>query len=207
MRLALSATVFTLILSFRVARLVSRTAEEDNRTFSLVRSFEALSNRKRDLRGKYPGWYWRLVRRMVRIYWASYEEARGYIVRAIRDSSGQDRERLIALEGELDSLAHSRQQGINFGEGCALLIFAGITVGLMVLSRPAVAGLTGFLVEMLAILFSAVIVFLTVNVFGPTAEPEVEGAGTDEKPRGVTGCYFRIRPGARSSSGSLSWRA
>ena len=161
--LALSATVFTLILSFRVARLVSRTTDEDNRTFALVRSFEDLS--KRDMISP------EVSKRILDIdaadgqeLVASYDKAREYIADAIEKSSGPDRDRLIALEGELDSLAHSRQQGINFGEGCALLIFAGITVGLLILSRPAVAGLTGFLVEMMSVLFSAVIVFLTVNV-------------------------------------------
>ena len=43
--LALSATVFTLILSFRVARLASRTQDEDNRAFRLFREFSSLSRR------------------------------------------------------------------------------------------------------------------------------------------------------------------
>ena len=36
--ITLSATVFTLLLAFRVTRLVSRTSEEDNRTFIVYRN-------------------------------------------------------------------------------------------------------------------------------------------------------------------------
>ena len=69
------------------------------------------------------------------------------------------------VEVGLDVLAHSRQQGINVGEICVLFIFAGLVVGTALLTRPAdVQGLTGFVVEMFAILFPAVMVFLTFNV-------------------------------------------
>ena len=51
--IALSATVFTLLLAFRVARLVARTSDEENRTFSILRKLDALSRRdviNRDVR-------------------------------------------------------------------------------------------------------------------------------------------------------------
>ena len=52
---------------------------------------------------------------------------------------------------DLDTLGHSRQEGINFGEMCALFIFAGMVVGIALLSRPSeVSGMTGVLVEMFA---------------------------------------------------------
>ena len=43
--LFLSATVFALILSFRVARLATRTQDEDNRAFKLFRNLEDLEER------------------------------------------------------------------------------------------------------------------------------------------------------------------
>ena len=43
--LGVSATVFTLILAFRVARLVGRTTSEDATMFSLFRSLDVLANR------------------------------------------------------------------------------------------------------------------------------------------------------------------
>ena len=43
--IALSATVFTLLLAFRVARLVTRTSDEENRTFSILRKLDSLVRR------------------------------------------------------------------------------------------------------------------------------------------------------------------
>ncbi len=47
----------------------------------------------------------------------------------------------------------------------ALVIFGGITVFLALASRPEVLGWSGFLFEAFAVLFSAVTVFLVVNVW------------------------------------------
>ena len=43
--IALSATVFTLLLAFRVARLVTRASDEENRTFSVLRKLDSLVRR------------------------------------------------------------------------------------------------------------------------------------------------------------------
>ena len=66
----------------------------------------------------------------------------------------------------MDTLARSKQQDITLGEMFALFIFAGITVSLALLSRPPeTEGWTRFLVDLFAMLISAVIVFLVVNVW------------------------------------------
>ena len=161
--LALSATVFTLILSFRVARLASRTQDEDNRAFRLFREFSSLSRR-----GVVSA---RLCECVLVIdqsqgeeLRAAYEEARKHILKGLETAKRRDVERLVALESDLDALAHSRQQDINFGELCALFIFCGITVGLALLSRPDATGAIGFIIEVFTVLFSSVIIFLTFNV-------------------------------------------
>ena len=163
--LFLSATVFALILSFRTARLSSRIQEEDNRALKLFRELEELERRSVIS----PG----VSEHILTIDEKEGEEleyAYGTARRAISDAApqadGPDREKLIEMSFELDALAHSRQQGINFGEICALFIFAGLVVWTALLARPAEAeGLTGFLVEMFAMVFPAVIIFLTINVF------------------------------------------
>ena len=43
--ITLAATVFTLLVAFRVARLSSRTSEEDNRVFSVYRKLDLLARR------------------------------------------------------------------------------------------------------------------------------------------------------------------
>lgn len=81
------------------------------------------------------------------------------------DPDDSDRAQLAEAETQLNVIAHSRQQGIEFGELFALIIFGGITVFIGLASRPGVTGWIGFLVEMLVVLFSSVIVFLIVNVW------------------------------------------
>ena len=48
--IAMAATVFTLLLAFRVARLVTRTSDEENRTFNILRKLDLLVKRGRNRR-------------------------------------------------------------------------------------------------------------------------------------------------------------
>ena len=163
--LALSATIFTLILSFRIARLVSRTAEEENRSFAIFQKLDSLVRR-----GAVSG---EARRHILRIDVSeqkpeslkkAYDDAMKLIHEAESEIENEsDRERLGEVEAELNALVHSKQRGIVFGELFALYVFAGITVALALFSRPEISGWTGFLVETLAALFSAVIVFLIFN--------------------------------------------
>ena len=163
--LALSATIFTLILSFRIARLVSRTTEEENRSFAIFQKLDSLVRR-----GAVSG---EARRHILRIDVSeqkpeslkkAYEDAMRLIHEAESEIENEsDRERLGEVEAELNALVHSKQRGIVFGELFALYVFAGITVALALFSRPEISGWTGFLVETLAALFSAVIVFLIFN--------------------------------------------
>ena len=166
--LFLSATVFALILSFRTVRLASRTQEEDNRAFRLFRELEELERRGVILRWGDAAAFEHILTIDQEQGWElerAYTTARRALNDALPQTNGPEREKLLTLSTELDRLAHSRQQGINFGEICALFIFAGLVVGTALLSRPAaVSGLTGFLVEMFAMLFPAVIIFLACNV-------------------------------------------
>ena len=185
--LFLSATVFALILSFRTARLASRSQEEDNRAFKIFRKMAELERRgvispdakiKNDMKEmEQQG----LIRPGAKIYEliltidekqgrdleSSYSVARRVISNAWEhaDDFGPDRKNLTALLVELDALAHSRQQGINFGEICAMFIFAGLVVGTALFASPAaVKESTGVIVEMFAMVFPAVIIFLAFNV-------------------------------------------
>ena len=164
--LALSATVFTLILSFRVARLVTRTQDEDNRVFSLFQSLNLLARR---------GLIDSSIRDYIRAMDGSqspeelqnaYNQAK--LCFAQLDTANlapTDQVQLAEAEAQLNTLAHSRQQGIEFGELFSLIIFGGITVFLALLSRPDVSDWTGFLIDIFTVLFSSVIVFLIVNVW------------------------------------------
>lgn len=164
--LVLSATVFALILSFRTARLSGRIQEENDRGFAL---FEELAELERQgviaPESRISGKVLTINRREGRELAAAYTQAHRSLNAALAQAQGADRERLVTAIVELNRLAHSRQRGTNFGEICALFLLAGMVVGIALFSRPAeVSGLTGFLVEMFAMLFPAVILFLGFNV-------------------------------------------
>ena len=161
--LTLAATVFILILSFRVARLSARIQDEDNRAFRLVRELDGLA-RRNVIEGE-------VCEDILTINEASgpelqgaYDKSRRTIEAAIRNAVPRDREKLIALEADLDALTHSRQQGLNFGELSAIIIIAGLILLLSLLSRPDVSGVTAFLVDVFSVLFATVIVFVTFSI-------------------------------------------
>ena len=161
--LALSATVFTLILSFRVARFVSRARDEDNQMFSLFRALESLARRGVVSR-EACGAVLEIASANGRGLEESYSKCRPCLEEAMVRASGSERDRLVEAEVGLDSLAHSRRQGINFGEFCALMISGVMTVWLALFSKPGVSGVLGFMSDIFTMLFSAVVIFLVVNV-------------------------------------------
>ena len=164
--LGLSATVFTLLRSFRVARLSTQTQDEDNRVYSLFQNLDLLARRN-------------VVDPAVREHvididkavtpeqlQTAYHNTKECLDRAeATTTDAADQAQLAEAETQLNVIAHSRQQGIDFGELFALIIFGGITVFIGLATRPGVTGWIAFLVEILVVLFSAVIVFLIVNVW------------------------------------------
>ena len=164
--ITLSATVFTLLIAFRVARLASRTSDEDNRTFSVYRKLDLLARR-----GVINGDVCYHILRLDQSKDAAsqkdaYVKARQYIadVRP-QDLNEPDSQLLSDAEANLDALARSKQVDIHLGEVFAMGIFAAITVGLALLSRPPqLGGWTRLLVDLFAMLISAVVVFLLFHI-------------------------------------------
>ena len=198
--LMLSATVFALILSFRTARLSGRIQEENDRGFALFEELAELERQGVIGPGRVSKYVLTINRRDGRELAAAYTQAYRELNAALVQARRTDRKRLVAAVVELNRLAHSRQRGTNFGEICALSLLAGMVVGIALFSRPAeVSGLTGFLVEMFAMLFPAVILFLGFNVLdlererrSGILEPDPEHGG------------YRAALGAAASSGAAA---
>ena len=164
---ALAATVFTLILSFRVARLVARTNDETNRALGLFHRLDFLAGRG-VIGDEVRGYILRIDAPEDSGDLANaYHAARQRIRRAYSESrNDSDRRELAEAATELDALSHSRQEGQDFGEYVALVIFAAITVALILFALDEQArGWNGFLTEMFTMLFCAVVIFLVVNVW------------------------------------------
>ena len=166
--ITLAATVFTLLLAFRVARLVSRTGEEDTRTFLVYRKLELLARR-----GMVSP---QVCEHILEIDKANnnsaaekeaYDHARALIAEvdplALNDADAQ---LLSDAESQLDSLARSKQIDIHLGEQFALWIFGGITIGLALFSLPSNAeqGWTRLIVDLFSMLISAVVTFLLFHI-------------------------------------------
>lgn len=162
----LSATVFILLLTFRVARLAPRTQDEDNRIFALHRAVELLA--RRNLIAPVTSEHILGVdsARNPEELRAAYTRAKLCFVRSAGvNHSVADQKLLANVEAQLNMVVHSRQQGVDFGELFSLIIFGGATVLLSLLSRPEVSGWTAFIYEIFSVMFPAVIVFLIVNVW------------------------------------------
>ena len=164
--LILSATVFTLLLSFRTTRLAARTQDEDDRLFGLFSTVDLLARRNLiapDVR--------KHVLNVDGAYnpeelQSAYRQASACISEArAGDMSPSDRERLAGAETQLNIIVHSRRHGIELGELFALMIFGGLSVLLAMAARPESSGWTGFLIEVFVALFSAVIIFFIVHVW------------------------------------------
>lgn len=165
--LALSATVFILLLSFRVARLAARTQAEDDMIFELFQKLDLLIRR---------GVVDEAIREHILAIDAShspqelkdaYLKARAHLSAAVAaNPKPDDKVRLSEGEAQLNMIVYSRRHGVEFGELFALIIFAGMNVLLALLGRPiGVGGWAGFMFELFAFSFSAVVIFLVVNVW------------------------------------------
>lgn len=162
----LSATIFILLLTFRIARLAPRTQDEDNRIFALHRAVELLATR--NLIAPVTSEHVRSVdsARNPEELRIAYTQAKLCFVQAAAvNHHVADRKLLANAEAQLNMVVHSRQQGTDFGELFSLIIFGGGTVLLALLSRPEVSGWVAYIYEVFSVLFPSVIVFLIVSVW------------------------------------------
>lgn len=170
----LAATVFTLILAFRVARMVTRANDENSRIFSAFRKLDLLAQLgviDREIRD--------CIRRIADAnsdaeLKSAYTVARGHIVHTRRRLKEQgtpvDPDIQIMLnqaESDLDTLVHSRQVEVVPGERFGLWIFAAIIIVLALGTQPELKEYqiwARLMVDIFALLISSVVVFLMVNV-------------------------------------------
>lgn len=158
--LALSTTVFVLILSFRTIRVLDRTKSEEVSAFKLKNLIESLdipsSSKKRGfdaiktIDSHKPG---------IEMDKA-YIEIKG-ILSECQNISAFERAELL---GEFDFLEYSKRQGRDTIELIVLFVFSVITITLALTSRPNFEIWNGFIFDSFTIIFSAAIIFLSANL-------------------------------------------
>ena len=196
---ALSATVFALILGFRVARLSARIAKEDEMMLGLFRDCEHLA-RSGVLNDSIVGTLSDLDTAQPSELLTAYNSARANIRDARQRPSGSN-PLLLSVEKQLDVVTHSKQQGRDIVELLSLVAFAAVTVGLGLFSRSVpldIGSWSGFLSEVFILLFVSTVAFLCVNLFDIRREREtpllvpIEQHG-GERLDGDHGVFFRNR--------------
>ena len=165
--LALAATIFALILGFRVARLSSRLAQEDEMMLNLFRDCEDLVRQGR-IDPAVLDTLMTMDTARPRELLETYNSVREKIRESLRqDDNGNNA--VAAVQKQLDLVAHSKQQGRDIVELISLVAFAAVTAGIGLLARPneliAAHTWSGFLSEVFIVLFVSTVVFLCANLF------------------------------------------
>lgn len=204
---ALSATVFALILGFRVARLTSRISTEDEAMITLFRRSEYLVGR-----GALPP----NILDELRVFDTTgpqnqhlgYEKVRSMLwetTSGTRDEAERDTTHDMVLEAELlelrtefDKLAHSKQQGRDFAESLSICLIALITVVLGLFARPtdltsALSGWGGFMTELFSTVFVSMVAFLCINLLDLRRDRQAPLLVEIPEVVGQFGLFFRYR--------------
>lgn len=184
--IVLSATIFILILSFRLNRLIERTSKEEDQYWRMRRIIKDLDyDRKSPLRPKDPLAYL-LLKYPLLNYLDQLDQFKTKtigktlikfknIIQYRRDTinkPGMDFDKLSDLEDKLsdlelefDLLYRSKQRGRYPAENLVLYIFALVTIMVTIGTRPtAIATWNALLIDILAFLFSSAICFMTINL-------------------------------------------
>lgn len=165
---ALIGTIFTLILSFRVGKVQTRTNFEEHHTALVFRKLENLV-----ARGALHRLSIRALIRIDRAYQPAdltrhYATMRRCFRRSHRRIGSRDphvSSEVSAAEGDVDSLVQSKQFGKEFAELVSVILLGALAVSLLVVVRPQLRGWVGLTNDAASIVICAVLIFLVVNLF------------------------------------------
>ena len=189
---AVVTTMFILILSFRVDRLVRRTSDEDKLTLEIWQKISSLPKYMQDklceideaqtpkkLGEAHKDFHDSLKKeqekeqdKLREIDEAQTPKKLGEAHKDFHDSLKKEyadnNSKFSDIMQQVNILTHSKQQGDNFGEHVVLWILGGISVGGLWFFMPegvnAESGAGGFFLEMAAFLVTATVVFLLFNI-------------------------------------------
>ena len=155
---AVVTTMFILILSFRIDRLVRRTSDEDKLTLEVWQKISSLPKYLQD----------KLCEINEAETTKKLGEAHKDFHESLKKECADDKEIFSDIMQQVNILSRSKQQGDNFGEHAVLWILGGISVGGLWFFIPegvnAESGAGGFFLEIAAFLVSATVIFLLFNI-------------------------------------------
>ena len=192
---ALAATVFALLLAFRLTRVEALVAAEDYRTLALVRSIEMLpdnyfTDHRPDSKGYLLDWIRRLnkaarLNEYRRCYNQAHQSLHRMVDRINPDGRGlayDDRQEIVGIRTELDALANGRQHARELAERIALWLIGASVIALALAVPNEHSPWARFLADSLAVVLASVVVFLLAHL------ADLRRARGDELLRSSWGC-------------------
>ena len=175
--IALAATVFALLLAFRLTRVENLISAEDYRTLALVRSIEMLPDSyftefRPDSKRYLLDWIRGLNKGAnLSEYRRCYNQAHQSLHRMVERITpkdiglGYDERREIAnIRTELDALANGRQHARELAERIALWLIGAAVITLAVSVPNEHSPWASFLADSLAVILASVVVFLLAHL-------------------------------------------
>lgn len=181
--LAVTSTMFVLILSFRITRMHARTTFEETHTALVFRKLERLVRRGvfEDDSILHP------VANMdstsdPQVLAPNYQKIRRMFqdARARCDATSESTYDLAEVEGEIDALVLSKQYGREFAELVAVVLLGVVTVAIATVGSPFSSD---FMRNLFSVVFSATVAFLVANLVDLRRErntPFLRQAGSEE---------------------------
>ncbi len=178
----IAATIFILILSFRVDRLVRRTADEENKMLLLFRQLALFVESKKIKPSALDNLLSIDTHKTRDDLKSAYINLKQHITDAKPGVMPSDEKELAEMEAEIDSLAHSKQQGVHFGEITAISFVGGIfIVALLFFTAPGLAGWDRFFTDISSFVLAAVTLFLIFNILDLENDRKNDVLKLDEK--------------------------
>ena len=175
--LALAATVFALLLAFRLTRVEGLLTAEDYRTLTLVRRIEMMPNNyfgiERANSKEYLLDWVRLLNRSNKLtdYRHCYNQAHQAVHRIV-DRLNEDqseiqydqRNEIASIRIELDALANGRQHARELAERIALWLIGAVIIVLALFVPNEISPFASFIADCLAIVLASTVVFLLAHL-------------------------------------------
>ena len=194
--MTLVATLFILILSFRIDRLVRRTSEEDKITMDIMQQISLFPKNRQNMQNKLRDIDEADSPKKLK---DAYDTFKRTLEEEHPEKASPESDKEIAtLMRKVNNLAHSKQQGANFGEQAVLWILGGICAGGLLAFMPqdvtVTSGTGGFFLEMAAFLIAATVIFLLFNIQdlqGDRSRQMIERESDTGTSRAFAGIVFR----------------
>ena len=162
--LGVSATIFSLILAFRMNKISEQAAREEDLTYGLFQKIKSMS-RKKTLNSNALQELLLIdaARRPedIKVHYGNLSQALKYAF----VSSSQDKSNVDEVQKKLDNLVRSKGNRSDLGENLSIIGLAILSISISLFARPNAQDFGLFFLDIFSIIFSSSLVFLAFNLF------------------------------------------